>query len=163
MAGTYTYQLHRRAINMESALRKHIKVCIWMIWLIAVSTLVAAQTKFTPLRINCGGARYVDPDTNFEWTGDSTKYVTTGFKESICSNPSLPIANTTKSMRGIYCCNRFFKPSLDSQHYTISVLNTTASYTIRLHFAELVSHCQFLIPFDFQLIPNAHFPFPVLP
>jgi Malectin domain len=131
------YQLHR---SFGSAFPTHIKVCIWMIWIAILSVMAAAQTNFAPLRINCGGPRYVDPDTKFVWLGDSTRYVTTGSTESLCSNQSLTIANTTKSMRGIYCCNRFFRPRLESQHYTIPVLNSTASYLIRLHFAELVSH-----------------------
>ena len=115
-----------------------------MIWVVALSTLVAAQTNFTPIRINCGGPQYVDPVTKFKWIGDSRKYVTTGFKESRCSNQTLTIANTTESMRGIYCCNRFFKPRFYSQHYTIAVLNTSASYIVRLHFAELVRYGYFI-------------------
>ena len=113
-----------------------------VIWMIAMSSLVAAaQTvKFEPFRINCGGPRYVDPDTKLVWKADSLKYVTKSYQMSKCNNRHVAIANTTSSMRQIYCSNRFFKPSADLQpsYYSIPVLNTTASYIVRLHFAEMV-------------------------
>jgi DNA-directed RNA polymerase subunit RPC12/RpoP len=142
-----SYQLHRCSIKMESALLvpSLAKVGFWLIRIIALSALVTAQTRFIPIRINCGGPRYVDPDTKFVWRGDSKNFVTTGYKESRCSNQSLTIANATMAMRGIYCSNRFFKPRVASQHYTITVPNTTALYIVRLHFAELVRYGYYII------------------
>lgn len=143
------YQFHRGSIKMKPALLvpNLAKVIVWMIRIIALSAVVTAQIHFTPIRINCGGPRYVDPVTKYVWRGDSKKYVTTGFKESRCSIQSLTIANTTKSMRDVYCCNRFFKRRADSQHYAITVPNTTASYIVRLHFAELVRDGYSMIDF----------------
>ena len=131
------YRSHRGSIKMQSTFPIHARLGIWMICMVAISAMVAAQTNFAPLRLNCGGSRYVDPVTKFVWLGDSSQFVTSGSKQCSCSST---IANTTSSMRAIYCCNRYFKPSVNSQHYTIPVLNTTTSYTIRLHFAELVRH-----------------------
>ena len=72
-----------------------------VIWMIAMSSLVAAaQTvKFEPFRINCGGPRYVDPDTKLVWKADSLKYVTKSYQMSKCNNRHVAIANTTSSMR----------------------------------------------------------------
>jgi Malectin domain len=123
-----------------------VKVGIGMVWIISLFKMVEAQSKFEPIRINCGGSRFVDPVTNFLWINDSTKYVTKGTQVSRCNDRFLTIANTTKSMREVYCSNRSFKTSvaLESNQYVIPVLNTNASYIVRLHFAELVSHENFL-------------------
>lgn len=141
---------------MDSALQvpNIAKIVLWMIWIIALSAVATAQIHFTPIRLNCGGPRYVDPVTKFVWRGDSKKYVTTGFKESRCSIQSLTLANATKSMRNIYCSNRFFKRRPYSQHYAITVLNTTASYIVRLHFAELVRDGASIIDFFIRLLAN---------
>ena len=123
---------------MEGPLR-----IVGMLWMMALATMVTAQTSFKPVRINCGGSKYTDPDTNIVWKGDSKKYLngTSGYRFSKCSNRHVTFANTTKSMRTIYCANRFFKQSVgvQSNYYTIPVLDTTASYIVRLHFAEMVS------------------------
>jgi hypothetical protein len=124
-----------------------INVSTGVLWIIVVlSQLVAVQMmEFDPVRINCGGPRYVDPDTKLVWKGDSSVSVTKSYKTSKCHNRYVIIANTTKTMREIYCSNRFFKISADTtgsmlqpSFYTIPVLNTTASYIVRLHFAEVV-------------------------
>ena len=119
---------------------------LWMAMALSTMIVVAGQTSFEPVRINCGGPRYTDPDTKYVWKGDSKKYLTgtPGYQYSKCSNRYITIANTTKGMRGVYCSNRFFKPNVGTlpNFYTIPVLNTTASYIVRLHFAEIVRLCQ---------------------
>ena len=124
-----------------------------MMWipllLLAVSStsMVAAQQGFAPFRLNCGGPRYVDPNSQFVWNADSKTYVTTGSTANKCGSQTVAFANTTASMRNIYCSNRFFKPTTDplkSYQYTIPVLNTTEAtnaYMVRLHFAEMVWLC----------------------
>lgn len=136
-------QMPRGAITMEPlyVVSMLLKVGIGLLWLIGVATLAAAQTiKFEPIRINCGGPRYVDPNTKFVWKGDSSKFATKSYQMSKCNNRFVTITNTTTSMRQIYCSNRFFKPSANIQpsYYSIPVLNTIASYIVRLHFAEMV-------------------------
>ena len=138
-----TYHSYRGPIQQEFMYSRLVKLGIGMLWIISLFEIVDAQTKFQPVRINCGGPRYVDPGTNFLWINDSNTYVTSGTKSSKCNDSFLTISNTTKSMRAIYCSNRSFKPSAQPNLYTIPVLNTTASYIVRLHFAELVCHNQF--------------------
>jgi hypothetical protein len=123
------------------------KACIGLFLISTYFQVVTAQTKFEPVRINCGGSRYVDPVTKFVWINDSTKYVTSGTQVSSCSDRFLVISNTTKSMREVYCSNRSFKQSSSplSNIYTIPVLNTTESYVVRLHFAEMVCHVAFVV------------------
>ena len=130
-------KIRRVSINMR---RRVLPISFILVFGAAAST--TAQTmKFDPIRINCGGPRYIDPDTKFVWKGDSSVYFTKSYQTSKCNNGALTIANTTKSMRQIYCSYRFFKPRADLQqsYYSIPVLNTTASYIVRLHFAEIVS------------------------
>ena len=139
-----TQQMHCHSVKMERLLPILFKVGMGMIGMMVLSTMAAAQqvpvVRFDPVRLNCGGGRYRDPVTSFVWKGDSSTYVTTGYKTSKCHNRFVSFTNTTRSMREIYCSNRFFKPTnpMKLYNYNIPVLNTTDSYIVRLHFGEMV-------------------------
>ena len=142
MKGTNQYFRYQCPIVVETSILFLVKLGIGMLCIITFFETVAAQTKFEPVRINCGGPRYVDPVTRLVWVSDSSKYVTRGTPVSKCNDRFLTFVNTTSSMREIYCSHRSFKPSFDVQpnYYTIPVLNTTSSYIVRLHFAEMVCY-----------------------
>jgi Malectin domain len=123
------------------------KIMLPYIFLVILFPLavVTGQT-FQPVRINCGGLQYKDPATNITWLADSSLY-NVGNKGRFvrkCSNSSVVIANTTATLREIYCSHQLFRALVgatrDAQpyEYSIPVLNTTSSYTVRLHFAEIV-------------------------
>jgi hypothetical protein len=106
---------------------------------------VTGQTPiFNPVRINCGGPQHIDTATNITWLADSTVYRgNKGRNVQRCNETSLVIKNTTSTLRGIYCTNRYFRAvgtTTDAQpyEYNIPVLSTVNSYTVRLHFAEIV-------------------------
>jgi Malectin domain len=105
---------------------------------------VIGQT-FKPIRINCGGPKYVDPATNITWLAESSGFNVgnKGGNLKKCTNSTTAIANATATLQNLYCCHRFFRSvgsALDVEpfQYSIPVLNITSSYTVRLHFAEIV-------------------------
>jgi hypothetical protein len=114
--------------------------------LLMQSTSVVSQNRFVPVRINCGGPKFIDPNSNITWRAD--KYFTTGSSFSDCEDPKVGITNTSDTMRTIYCSNRSYKGNykLRPFRYNIPVLSTNATYIVRLHFAELVSkmHVRFV-------------------
>jgi Malectin domain len=119
-----------------------------------IMLVTAQQTTFQPIRINCGGPRYIDPTTQAVWLADSTTTYNEGNKGrrmNRCGVQSLTIDNlASPSMRTIYCSNRYYRTLgnvLDAPpfQYQIPVSNdASAQYTVRLHFADLVRKCRYL-------------------
>jgi Malectin domain len=115
-----------------------------LVILFPLAAVVNGQS-FQPVRINCGGPQFQDPATNITWLADSSLYNVGNKGRSVrkCTNSTVVIANTTSTLRTIYCSNQLFRAvgatrDIQPYEYSIPVLNTTSSYTVRLHFAEIV-------------------------
>jgi Malectin domain len=132
------YPLNTFSLNNRSKVRRMAIAFL----LLMLSPIVVSQSRFEPVRINCGGPKFIDPRTNFTWGADT--YFTNGKQFSVCSDPRVVISNTTSTMRTLYCSNRF---NTATMKYNIPVLKTIESYMVRLHFAELVCVRSDLITF----------------
>lgn len=117
----------------------------FMLLSILFPLVVVSGQIFQPVRINCGGPQFRDTTTNTTWLADSSLYNVGNKGRSVrkCSNTSVVISNTTAALRSIYCSHQLFRAvgairDVQPYEYSIPVLNTTNSYTVRLHFAEIV-------------------------
>ena len=140
MRATFILQLEH-SIDTSYFQRRMLSI----ISLIILLPLVAVTGQvFNPVRINCGGPQYRDPATNIIWLADSSVYNgNKGRAVRKCSNTSLVITNTSATLRNIYCSHQLFRAvgatrDIQPYEYSIPVLNTTSSYIVRLHFAEIV-------------------------
>jgi hypothetical protein len=79
------------------------------------------------IRINAGSGRFTDPSGNY-WADDA--YFNSGHPSWECPKE---IANTTNDE--LYCSYRWFAQVGQPYRYQVPVLNAT--YTVRLHFAEM--------------------------
>jgi hypothetical protein len=108
-------------------------IVTFILFILSPTVVISQTSRFEPLRMNCGGTRFIDPVTNYTWRTDT--YYLNGNDVSQCSNQQVTISNTTTSMRALYCSNRDSRTNIK---YNIPVLSTTSAYIVRLHFAELV-------------------------
>jgi hypothetical protein len=116
----------------------------------------STPSSFIPIRIHCGGQRFVDPITEHLWLGgnvyNKNRYGRNYDKPCYSNNTAIALPSSTISAPStIYCGHKFFKVNDDTVQefqYDVPVPSSTANsnqkYTARLHFAETVCSIRFV-------------------